>query len=79
MAVAAAAVLPTPTRAPALPLRVVRLDHPAPIASLLLVRDGVLGVVVNPRLIDEATAIRRAERAVAAGEVFDVWWDDDAA
>jgi hypothetical protein len=60
-------------------LRIVALESSTRIVSLLVALDGVLGVIVSPHLADEEAAVVWAERQVAAGELFDGWWHDDAA
>jgi hypothetical protein len=52
-------------------------NHPEHLVALMIVKDGHLAVFANTRLTDESAAVMGAERQADAGEIFDVWWEDD--
>ncbi len=53
-------------------------DHNT-IRALLVVLDGQTRVWINTHRIGRATAERWARRQVAAGKLFALWGDDEAA
>lgn len=59
------------------PAVVVAQERPERIVALMIVQDGQLAVFANTRLTDAPTAVARAERRAAAGELTDLWWEDE--
>ena len=59
------------------PTSVVAEERPERLVAMMIVKDGQLGVFANTRLTDESAAVAWAERQADAGEIFDVWWEDD--
>jgi hypothetical protein len=57
--------------------RVIVEETSEDLVALFVVLDGRLAVYVNARLTDESAAVTWAEREADAGEIFDVWWEDD--